>query len=605
MNETVYVPNSKPLTEVAKNLEEKGKLTRRPTLRVKGQIDIGASLHVTAGGTQHGGIQKGDDLDGATMELDLVEQMDCYDHNPRSILNPKYQEIKECLRQDRGLAGTLLVTRRPGQKKYIPYRGQNTRFSALVELWEETQDPCYRRVTAVYKAWKSESDTLFSHITENEIRGNTCWYDKARSIINWRGMREIEEGRQYTAADVERATKEAGMTVPRPIVSLYDYAITHLSALGVWLSKDNVTAIRNHQGCLEHIANGLIKRHEFASIYTPRCSNIYSICRAELNDIPPNTNEEEANSIGLRGPILEKLLTQLTEAFAESLGLELKVVERLLAAGSSATAAELQEIATGVIPKPNPPSPPEQHANTSQNATGGSVETPPEVTSSPQSENAATNQGNSTKTENRGQVQKRSPVHGQQTQEQIAPVTDFESAAARFGDAINRICDLTYTRSWLCTDPDLGLPYVFWLDLPVELFTGERASILDLVDEEGNPLSSEAIKLRACAFRMLAYFSGQLGGVLGDTEREFAELLPEDSLWRQAVLVDSMSPESFIVRWQNQFLGAVDNHEAVCLRPNRDDFRELLINPVTGQAWAEFIDAFRVWDKHTWSAKQK
>ncbi|WP_018606080.1 ParB family protein [Uliginosibacterium gangwonense] len=599
MSDTVYVPKSKSLPEVAKNLEQKGKLPR-PGLRVKGQIDIGASLHVSAGGTEHGGIRKGDDLDGATMELDIFDQMQPYDHNPRKAINSKYQEIKAAISSGRGIDGTLTVTRRPGETLYIPFRGQNTRYAILRELWEETKDPCFRKVKVVFKQWKSESSTLFSHIAENALRDDVSWFDKATSIINFRSMREKELGRSLSAADMEKETKSEGMAVVRRTIALYDYGVTHLSELGPWLTKENVTTLRNHQTTLENLASIAAKRAEFTDIYLPKAAEKYAELSFELREASQNDEDETKKASVLRGALLDKLIQQLTTAFAEALSLAPNVVEQLLAAGASASAAELQNIMSGVQEAPRVL---ETRKEESSLASVSGKEENPVVTEPPQPQNAGTNQGNATKAENRGQPQKRAPV--QQSQEPIAPVTDLDSAAARFEAVINRFCDLTFTRRWLCTDPYLGLPYVFWLDLPVELLNGECSSMLDLGDEEGNPLSTEATQLRASAFRMLAYFSGQLGGVVGDTERDFAELLPEDSLWRKAVLVDSMSPESFIVRWQNQFLGSVDSHEAVCLRPNRDDFRDLLINPVTGQAWADFIDAFRVWDKHTWSANQK
>ena len=68
-----------------------------------------------------------------------LEQIQIYEHNPRSARNTQYDEIKEALRAE-GLGKVLLhVTKRPGEAIYTLSFGGGTRFRAIQELYEEKE----------------------------------------------------------------------------------------------------------------------------------------------------------------------------------------------------------------------------------------------------------------------------------------------------------------------------------------------------------------------------------------------------------------------------------------------------------------------------------
>ncbi|WP_370516873.1 hypothetical protein [Pseudocitrobacter sp. 73] len=65
--------------------------------------------------------------------------------NPRVTRNPGYDVLKASILA-RGLDNPPVLTRRPGDEKYMLASGGNTRLAILNELWQETQDERYHRV---------------------------------------------------------------------------------------------------------------------------------------------------------------------------------------------------------------------------------------------------------------------------------------------------------------------------------------------------------------------------------------------------------------------------------------------------------------------------
>lgn len=72
-----------------------------------------------------------------TPMLVTLEQLRPYEHNPRFIRNPLYDDIKASIRE-RGLDQPPPITRRPGETYFIIRNGGNTRLAILSELWQET-----------------------------------------------------------------------------------------------------------------------------------------------------------------------------------------------------------------------------------------------------------------------------------------------------------------------------------------------------------------------------------------------------------------------------------------------------------------------------------
>jgi hypothetical protein len=63
-----------------------------------------------------------------------VTEIQAYDRNPRRYQNEQYEAIKASIRAAKRLTSPLVVTRRPGQDKFMVGKGGNTRLAALQEL---------------------------------------------------------------------------------------------------------------------------------------------------------------------------------------------------------------------------------------------------------------------------------------------------------------------------------------------------------------------------------------------------------------------------------------------------------------------------------------
>ena len=74
-----------------------------------------------------------------TPMLVTLEQLRPYEHNPRFLRNPLYDDLKDSIRE-RGLDQPPPISRRPGETYFIIRNGGNTRLAILGELWQETRD---------------------------------------------------------------------------------------------------------------------------------------------------------------------------------------------------------------------------------------------------------------------------------------------------------------------------------------------------------------------------------------------------------------------------------------------------------------------------------
>ena len=85
-----------------------------------------------------------------TPMLVTLEQLRPYEHNPRFIRNPLYDDIKASI-HERGLDQPPPITRRPGEAYFIIRNGGNTRLAILSELWQETRDERFFRIHCLFK----------------------------------------------------------------------------------------------------------------------------------------------------------------------------------------------------------------------------------------------------------------------------------------------------------------------------------------------------------------------------------------------------------------------------------------------------------------------
>ena len=191
------------------------------------------------------------------LELSL-EDIQPYEHNPRRSTNPQFDDIKESIRTG-GLRVPLTVTRRPGDEHYIVEAGGNTRLAALRQLWAETKDPRYARLSVLYRPWRSESHVLTAHLIENEQRGEMSFWDKATGIVALKARLEAEQGRALSLRPLEDALHALGLSVTTATLALYLFATERLSILGEGLPRLSGLDVKTLQPRLN-----ALKRHALA-----------------------------------------------------------------------------------------------------------------------------------------------------------------------------------------------------------------------------------------------------------------------------------------------------------------------------------------------------
>lgn len=159
-----------------------------------------------------------------------VEDIRPYEHNPRRANNAKFAEIKESIRAT-GIRNPLTVTRRPGEKHFVIEAGGNTRLLAVQQLWAETRDPRFEKLTVLFRPWRSDAHVLVAHLIENEQRGELTFWDRANGLVALKAQFEEEKGRPLSLRQLEEELKAAGFSVGIATLSHSLYAAARLAVL--------------------------------------------------------------------------------------------------------------------------------------------------------------------------------------------------------------------------------------------------------------------------------------------------------------------------------------------------------------------------------------
>jgi len=159
-------------------------------------------------------------------------QLRPFDGNPRKTKNPKFEEIKESIRM-RGLDFAPNITKRPGDDTYIIADGGNTRLQALNELWEETQDPKYWSIRCLYKPWDGNENEgtlscLIGHLTENDLRGDLSFVERALAIAEIKAMYEKTDDQKLSHRQLSEKLKSDGYSVSYSLLARMEQCLTYL-----------------------------------------------------------------------------------------------------------------------------------------------------------------------------------------------------------------------------------------------------------------------------------------------------------------------------------------------------------------------------------------
>ena len=158
-----------------------------------------------------------------------LDQLRPYDHDPRKKRNPVYEEIKASIRE-RGLDAAPAITRRPGDDHYIIRNGGNTRLAILRELWSETRDERFFRVSCLFRPWpeRGEIVALTGHLAENELRGGLTFIERALGVEKAREFYELEIRSTLSQSELARRLAADGYPVQQSHISRMADAVRYL-----------------------------------------------------------------------------------------------------------------------------------------------------------------------------------------------------------------------------------------------------------------------------------------------------------------------------------------------------------------------------------------
>ena len=158
-----------------------------------------------------------------------LDQLHPYDHDPRVKRNPAYEEIKASIRE-RGLDAPPAITRRPGEEHFIIRNGGNTRLAILRELWAETKQERFFRISCLFRPWpeRGEIVALTGHLAENELRGGLTFIERALGVEKAREFYEQETGGTLTQSELARRLTADGYPVQQSHISRMQDAIRYL-----------------------------------------------------------------------------------------------------------------------------------------------------------------------------------------------------------------------------------------------------------------------------------------------------------------------------------------------------------------------------------------
>lgn len=195
-------------------------------------IDLGSALlqqGKTALGTDK---SENVELVQLTSEIPMVLTLDDvspFPDNPRTSRNPRYEEIKASVRV-RGLDTVPKITADPERPElgFFFSDGGNTRLQILSELWHETGDERFFRISCMFKPWPGRLSCLIGHLAENEVRGELSFIEKALGIKRAREFFEENLGKKVSLRELSTLLGQEGYPVHFSNISRMEDTIQYL-----------------------------------------------------------------------------------------------------------------------------------------------------------------------------------------------------------------------------------------------------------------------------------------------------------------------------------------------------------------------------------------
>lgn len=169
--------------------------------------------------------------DTATLVSLPIDAIQCFANDPRQTPNPEYSRIKGSI-QTQGIDQPLVITQRPGEHGYLVAAGGNTRLKILRELFKETGDLKFSRVTAVIKPWRGDAEVMLAHLRENDLRGDLIFFEKACAVRELRQLFEQQyEIKKMTQTEFVAYLHQRGYALSQSSLSYMEYVVDFLAPL--------------------------------------------------------------------------------------------------------------------------------------------------------------------------------------------------------------------------------------------------------------------------------------------------------------------------------------------------------------------------------------
>ncbi|OCG64090.1 hypothetical protein A9G48_03975 [Gilliamella sp. wkB18] len=137
---------------------------------------------------------------------------------PRFKKNESYEDIKESIRK-KGLDHAPAITKMPGEEGYVISDGGNTRLQILKELYEETGDKKFYTINCLFRPWKGELKSIIGHLTENGLRDDYTFIEKAIGITKSKTLYESELGKTLSSRELSERLKLDGYPISHVLLS--------------------------------------------------------------------------------------------------------------------------------------------------------------------------------------------------------------------------------------------------------------------------------------------------------------------------------------------------------------------------------------------------
>jgi ParB family protein of integrating conjugative element (PFGI_1 class) len=281
-----------------------------------------------------------------------------YDRNPRQQRNPAYDSLKASIRA-RGFEGILVVTKRPGDNRYMLAAGGNTSLAIIRELLEEIpDDPRWQSLRVLETKWPGEAAVLAAHLIENDARGEISFWDKACGVSTLKAEIEKANGRLLSAAELHREAERMGAKYGVRTIQYLLFAVENLAPIGPWLT---FSAVRDTLGPALQSLRGLADLFKIPdAAFRAKRQETLELCATVLHSqqVQSPTGQVELD--------VQDVLNSLHEATAQLIGTDTRQLAQMLSARTThprMTAAQLREVtgatapaSSGELPIPSPAS---------------------------------------------------------------------------------------------------------------------------------------------------------------------------------------------------------------------------------------------------------